>query len=107
MSFRVRALRTSPRFALRSGVRAAVLCGALALFATAAPAFGQDTGGAPAARNAVALQVGALGLGVEYSRSFGDRIAIRGAVYGSHVSFDGDQDDIEYASDLVWDSFAV
>jgi len=105
MSFSARAMGASPRFVLRRAMGAAVLCAAPVLFA-AAPALGQDAGG-PAAKNAVALQVGALGLGVEYSRSFGDRLAIRGAVYGSQVSFDGDQEDIEYESDLIWDSIAI
>jgi hypothetical protein len=106
MPFSARAICASPRSAFRRAMHGVVLCAAPALFAAAAPALGQDAGGA-AGKNALALQVGALGLGLEYSHAFGDRLAFRGAVYGSQVSFDGDEEDIEYASDLIWDSIAL
>jgi hypothetical protein len=88
--------------AARSSLPLALL-GAVALCA-AAPALGQDSG---ASQNAFALKVGALGLGIEYSRSFGDRLAVRGALYGAEVGFDGDEGDIEYESDLIWDSYSI
>lgn len=98
----VGASRASRRFVLPSNV--AVFTAIAAVLSAAAPAFGQD---APGGKNGVALQAGALGLGLEYSRSFGDRVAVRGAVYGAKVGFDGDEGDIEYESDLVWDSFSI
>jgi hypothetical protein len=89
-------------------VKVGAVAAALASVYLAAPAFGQDTArGASASPNSVALQAGALGLGLAYSRSFGDRLAVRGAVYGAQIGFDGDEGDIEYSSDLIWDSFSI
>lgn len=94
--------------ALRSPSKVATLTAALGVFAAAAPALGQEAARRSGdSQNALALQVGALGFGVEYSRSFGDRVAVRGAVYGAQIGFDGDEGDIDYESDLVWDSFAL
>jgi hypothetical protein len=97
----------SPAVPSRSSVQVAVL-GAVAALCAAAPALAQDSARRPdASQNSIALKVGALGLGLEYSRSFGDRLAVRGAVYGAEIGFDGDEGDIEYESDLIWDSFSL
>jgi hypothetical protein len=69
----------------------------LALPATAAFADG----------HAVGLKVGALGLGAEYTYSLTDRIALRGALYGSQVGFDAEEADIDYEFDVVWDSLSA
>jgi hypothetical protein len=106
MSSSAHAARTRPLSLFRHAVDAALFCAAPALLAVAAPALGQDAAG-PAAKNAVALQVGALGLGVEYSHSFGDRLALRGALYGSQTGFDGNEGDIDYEFDVIWDSLAL
>jgi hypothetical protein len=103
MFVRARASRTSSRFVFRRLLSVAVLSTAAAV---AVPAFGQEAG-SPIGKNAVALQVGALGLGLEYSHTFGDRLALRGAVYGSQAGFDGDESDIEYTFDVIWDSIAI
>jgi len=52
-------------------------------------------------------KAGLLGLGVEYSYSFNERIAVRGALYGSGYSFDATESGIDYAFELSWDSLAV
>jgi hypothetical protein len=84
----------SPAVPSRSSVQVAVL-GAVAALCAAAPALAQDSARRPdASQNSIALKVGALGLGLEYSRSFGDRLAVRGAVYGAEIGFDGDEGDI-------------
>lgn len=69
----------------------------LALPASAALADGHSVG----------LKVGALGLGAEYTYSLTDRIALRGALYGSQVGFDAEESDIEYEFDVVWDSLSA
>jgi len=87
-------------------MKVAMLTAVLGLLA--APALGQDAARRASDNpNAVALRAGALGLGVEYSRSFGDRLAVRGGVYGANVGFDGEEGGIEYEFDLVWDSFSI
>jgi hypothetical protein len=57
--------------------------------------------------HAIGLKVGALGLGAEYTYSLTDRIALRGALYGSQVGFDAEEADIDYEFDVVWDSLSA
>jgi hypothetical protein len=57
--------------------------------------------------HAVGLKVGALGLGAEYTHDLTDRIAVRGAIYGSQLGFDVEESGIDYEADIVWDSIAV
>jgi hypothetical protein len=57
--------------------------------------------------HAVSAKAGLLGLGVEYSYSLNERIAFRGALYGSSLSFDGEESGIDYEFDLDWDSITV
>jgi hypothetical protein len=57
--------------------------------------------------HALAVRVGALGIGPEYTYQLNDRVALRGAVYGSELGFDDEQSGIEYDFDVVWDSIAV
>jgi hypothetical protein len=71
--------------------------GLLALPASAALAEGQAFG----------LKVGALGLGAEYTYELTDRIALRGALYGSELGFDAEESGIEYQSDVIWDSLSA
>ena len=52
-------------------------------------------------------KAGLLGLGVEYSYSISERIAVRGALYGSGYSFDATEGGIDYDFELDWDSLAV
>lgn len=52
-------------------------------------------------------KAGLLGLGIEYSYSISERIAVRGALYGSGYSFDATEGGIDYDFDLNWDSLAV
>lgn len=56
---------------------------------------------------AIGLKVGALGLGAEYTYEITDRIAVRGALYGSKLGFDVEESDIEYEADVVWDSLSA
>jgi hypothetical protein len=98
----------SPAFSLRSSLHVAALGVLATACGVAAPALAQDSPGrAGASHNSLALKVGALGLGLEYTRSFGDRLAVRGAMHGAEIGFDGDEGDIEYESDLIWDSFSL
>lgn len=90
--------------AARSSLQGAALGAVAAAFCAVAPALGQDS---RAGQNAFGLKVGALGLGLEYSRAFGDRLAVRGALYGAEIGFDGDEGGIEYESDLIWDSYSI
>ncbi len=56
---------------------------------------------------AIGLKVGALGLGAEYTYEITDRIAVRGALYGSKLGFDVEESEIEYEADVVWDSLSA
>lgn len=56
---------------------------------------------------AIGLKVGALGLGAEYTYEITDRIAVRGALYGSKIGVDVEESDIRYEADLVWDSLSA
>jgi hypothetical protein len=75
----------------------AVTLALLALPASAALADG----------HAVGLKVGALGLGAEYTHELTDRIALRGALYGSELGFDAEESGIDYEFDVVWDSLSA
>jgi hypothetical protein len=57
--------------------------------------------------HAVAVRVGALGIGPEYTYQLNDRVAFRGAIYGAELGFDDEESGIEYDFDVVWDSIAV
>lgn len=107
MSLSARALRAPSGSVFHRAVGAVAWSAVPVLLAAiAAPALAQDGDGV-AGKNSVALQVGALGLGVEYSHAFNDRISLRGALYGSQTGFDGDEGDIDYQFDLIWDSFSL
>jgi hypothetical protein len=56
---------------------------------------------------AIGAKVGALGLGAEYTHEITDRVAVRGALYGSALGFDAEESDIEYEADVVWDSWSA
>ena len=60
-----------------------------------------------AADNAIGIKMGALGLGVEYTRNLSDRWAVRGGINGSQFGFNGEESGIDYRFDFVWDSLAV
>ena len=102
----IRAFSTLRSYVLSRGIRTHVLCALATLLATEHPVLAQDTA-AGGSQNGVAIKVGALGLGVEYTRSLGERFALRGALYGSQYGFDSEESDIEYAMDLIWDSFSL
>jgi len=55
----------------------------------------------------VGLKVGALGLGVEYTYAFTERIAVRGALFGSELGVDVEESGIDYEADVVWDSISA
>jgi hypothetical protein len=75
----------------------AVTWGLLALPASTALAEG----------HAVGLKVGAFGLGAEYTHEITERIAVRGALYGSKLGFDAEESGIDYQADVVWDSLTA
>ena len=75
----------------------AVTLGLLALPASTAFAEG----------HAVGLKVGAFGLGAEYTHELTERIAVRGALYGSRLGFDAEESGIDYEADVVWDSLTA
>ncbi len=52
-------------------------------------------------------KAGLLGVGIEYSYSISERIAFRGALYGSGYSFDATEGGIDYDFELNWDSLSV
>lgn len=78
------------------GLRAVVL---LALLAGVAEAGAQE--------RAVGARIGMLGLGIEYAHPFGERIAVRGGVYGSTYSFNQSESGIDYNFELGFDSIAL
>jgi hypothetical protein len=57
--------------------------------------------------HAVGLKLGALGLGVEYTHDFNERLAVRAGLNGSRFGFDQEESGINYDFDLVWDSISV
>jgi hypothetical protein len=56
---------------------------------------------------AIGLKVGALGFGAEYTHELTERLAVRGAIYGSKLGFDVEESGIDYEADVVWDSIAA
>lgn len=52
-------------------------------------------------------RVGMLGLGLEYSYSFSERLAIRGGINGSSYSFGRTESGIDYEFDINWKSASV
>ena len=57
--------------------------------------------------HAVAAKAGALGLGVEYTFSLTERLAVRAGLNGSQIGTDAEESGIDYDIDLVWDSLSV
>jgi hypothetical protein len=57
--------------------------------------------------HAVAAKAGALGLGVEYTFSLTERLAVRAGLNGSRIGTDAEESGIDYDIDLVWDSLSV
>lgn len=53
------------------------------------------------------LKAGALGLGLEYTYAITDRWSVRGGLNGAGLGFDGEESDIEYEFDVVWDSLTL
>lgn len=76
-----------------------LLLGIIGLTATAGTASADD--------QAIGLKAGALGLGVEYTRQFSERLAFRAGLNGSRLGFDSVESGIDYAFDLVWDSVSL
>lgn len=68
-----------------------------------------QSGVARAEGHALAAKAGFLGLGVEYTYQFSERVSFRAGVNGSEYGFDGVESGIRYDFDLIWDSlsFAV
>jgi hypothetical protein len=65
------------------------------------------SGAVLADEHALALRVGVLGLGLEYTYAFTDRWAVRAGVNGSSFGFDAEESGIDYDFDVVWDSLSV
>lgn len=57
--------------------------------------------------HAVALKIGALGAGAEYTYAVSDRLGVRAAIYGSQIGADAEGAGIDYEADVIWDSIAV
>lgn len=55
----------------------------------------------------MAVKVGALGVGVEYTQALTDRISVRGGINGFDYGFGATESGIAYDFDLIWDSLAV
>ncbi len=77
--------------------RPLLLLGVLVPFAS--PAVADD--------HAIGLKIGALGLGVEYSYDFTERVSVRAGLNGSQIGFDDEEGGIQYDFDIVWDSLAL
>jgi hypothetical protein len=78
-------------------IRKAAVLGVLA--ALQAPAHAEG--------HAVGVKAGALGLGVEYTYDFSDRLSLRGGINGSEYGADAEESGIDYDVDLVWDSLSL
>jgi hypothetical protein len=74
-------------------------------FVTCNPAAAQNSG--EARDHAVGLKAGLLGIGIDYSYRFSDRLGLRLGINGSGVSYDDTESGIEYDFDLDFDSLAV
>jgi hypothetical protein len=57
--------------------------------------------------HSIGVTAGMLGLGLEYSYSFSERLAIRGGINGSSYSFDRTESGIDYEFDINWKSASV
>jgi hypothetical protein len=57
--------------------------------------------------HAIGMKLGGLGLGAEYTYTLNERIALRGALYGSEIGFDSEESGIDYEFDMFWDSLSV
>lgn len=79
-------------------IRKFLSVGALTLVGSTALAEGQ---------HAIGLKAGALGLGIEYTYAFNERFSLRGGINDSDYSTDGEESDIEYEFDVIWDSVAI
>jgi hypothetical protein len=62
---------------------------------------------AQAENHAVAAKAGLLGVGLEYTYTVGDRLAVRGGINGAQYGFDATESGIEYDFDLIWDSLTA
>jgi hypothetical protein len=80
-------------------IRKFSLLGALTLVGSTA--FAEDHG------HAIGFKAGALGLGIEYTYQINERFALRGGINDSNYDTEGEESDITYNLDVVWDSIAV
>lgn len=62
---------------------------------------------AQAEGRAIGLKAGSLGLGVEYTHEFNERLSVRGGLNGSTLGFRDERSGISYDFDLRWDSLSV
>lgn len=62
---------------------------------------------AVAENHAIAAKAGFLGLGIEYTYTIDDRMAVRGGINGSEYGFDAVESGIAYDFDIVWDSISA
>ena len=60
-----------------------------------------------AQNHAISAKAGALGLGLEYTYSFSDRLAFRLGPYGSTASTDWTEAGLEYEVEIEWDSISL
>jgi hypothetical protein len=81
--------------------------GAMILKAAVAALLVASQSLAHAEGHALGLKAGALGLGVEYTYSLSERVALRGGLNGSEYGFDEEESGIEYDFDFVWDSVSL
>ena len=64
-------------------------------------------GPATAQEHAIGARIGMLGIGIEYSYSLSERLAVRGMLYGSSYSFDATESGIDYDFSLNFDSIGA
>ncbi len=57
--------------------------------------------------HSVGATAGMFGLGLEYTYSFSEQLAIRGGINGSSYSFDQTESGIDYEFDINWESASV
>jgi len=62
---------------------------------------------ASAQEHAIGAKVGMLGVGIEYSYTLSERLALRGMLYGSSYSFDATESGINYEFSLNFDSIGA
>ena len=63
--------------------------------------------GASADDHAIGVKAGFLGIGLEYSYRFTDKLVVRGGLNGSNYSFDDTESGIDYDFTLDFDSVMV